>query len=153
MPQNFYWLIENEIAGMGKPYDLRKALEALKDLGIGAIVSLTESPLQEALINEFGFEYRHLPIPDFCAPDPDQIDEFVRFVNAMKRKKQAVVAHCLAGRGRTGTMLACYLVSKGHDAKEAIAEVRRVRAGAVETGIQEKAIEYYARRRKKKGRR
>ena len=45
------------------------------------------------------------------------------------------------GCGRTGTMLACYLVSKeGYSAEEAIAEVRRRRKNSIETKTQEKAV-------------
>ena len=146
MPRNFTWLIENEIAGMGRPLDLRKDLEFLHDQGIGGIVSLTETPLQQALINEFGFEYRHLPVVDFTAPSMTQIEEFIRFVGEMKRKKKGIVVHCFAGKGRTGTVLACYLVSKGRTAKEAVDEIRKLRPGSIETHSQEEAIEQYARR-------
>ena len=45
------------------------------------------------------------------------------------------------GRGRTGTMLACYLVAKeGYSAEAAIAETRRRRRGSLETRRQEKAV-------------
>jgi len=40
--------------------------------------------------------------------------------------------HCGAGLGRTGTVLACYLVSRGLTAEQAIGEVRLARPGAVE---------------------
>lgn len=47
----------------------------------------------------------------------------------------------MMGRGRTGTMLACYLVArKGYQAKEAIKETRRQRVFSVETWSQEKAV-------------
>lgn len=47
----------------------------------------------------------------------------------------------MMGRGRTGTMLACYLVAKeGYGAKEAIKETRRQRVYSVETRGQEKAV-------------
>ena len=153
MPRDFSWLIENEIAGMGRPLDLRKDLEFLQDQGIGGIVSLTETPLQQSLINEFGFEYRHLPVPDFTAPDHIQIEQFITFVRRINRKKRAVVCHCFAGRGRTGTMLACYLVSRGRAAKEAIREVRRIRPGSIETASQEEAVEHYERKIKRRRRR
>ena len=152
MSRDFSWLIPNEIGGMGRPHNLRKALEFLKDEGIGAIVSLTMAPLQESLVKEFGFEYKHIPIRDFTAPTMEQIDEFVRFTSRMKKKKKPIVVHCLAGYGRTGTMLSCYLVSQGRSPEEAIKEVRKVRPNSIETPEQEEAVRKYARwlKRKKK---
>jgi len=46
-------------------------------------------------------------------PTQAQVNEFVRFVDEMLDRGQAVLVHCRGGYGRTGTMLACYLVSRG----------------------------------------
>ncbi|KAG8509908.1 Dual specificity protein phosphatase 23 [Galemys pyrenaicus] len=60
---------------------------------------------------------------------------------------QAVGVHCALGLGRTGTMLACYLVKdRGLAAGDAIAEIRRLRPGSIETYDQEKAVfQFYQR--------
>lgn len=60
---------------------------------------------------------------------------------------QAVGVHCALGFGRTGTMLACYLVKEqGLAAGDAIAEIRRLRPGSIETYEQEKAVfQFYQR--------
>lgn len=60
---------------------------------------------------------------------------------------QAVGVHCALGFGRTGTMLACYLVKeRGLAAGDAIAEIRRLRPGSIETYEQEKAVfQFYQR--------
>ena len=55
-----------------------------------------------------------------------------------------VVVHCRAGLGRTGTMLACYLVHRDSDPRVALAEVRTRRPGSVETWAQELAVHEYA---------
>lgn len=153
MPRNFSWVIQNEIAGMARPVSVVSDLEFLKDNGIEAIVSLTELPLHKTLIEEFGFEYKHIPVADLTSPTQEQIEEFVTFVNNLISSKKKIVVHCDAGIGRTGTMLACYLVNKGRSAKSAITEVRKKRPGSIETMEQEDTIARYEERilKKRKG--
>jgi len=147
MLRNFSWVKPGILAGMARPMGSTNDLQDLKQMGVDAIVSLTESPLLLPLIEEFGFDYKHLPIEDFAPPTPAQIREFVDFVRRMQREGKAVVVHCGAGIGRTGTMLCCYLVSQGLTAAEAIQTIRSLRPGSVETTGQELAIHEYARAR------
>ncbi|MGI5819927.1 MAG: dual specificity protein phosphatase family protein [Armatimonadota bacterium] len=63
------------------------------------------------------------------------------YVDRHTREGCAVGVHCLAGLGRTGTLIACYLVTRGLSAEDAIAQVRRARPGSVQTELQEKAVE------------
>ena len=58
---------------------------------------------------------------------------------------QAVGVHCAMGRGRTGTMLACYLVAReDYSPDKAIDETRRRRPGSIETRRQEQAVRDFA---------
>jgi atypical dual specificity phosphatase len=57
-----------------------------------------------------------------------------------------VAVHCGAGLGRTGVILACWFVSKNLSVKNAIARVRRLRPGSIETESQEEAVAEFARR-------
>ena len=150
-PRSFSWVIEGRIAAMGRPASVRRDLEYLYDQGIRVIIGLTTRPLQECFLDEFGFHYHHIPMADFSPPTPEQIDEFVGSVEAARASGQRVAVHCLAGLGRTGTMIACYLVHQGHTAREAIEEIRRLRPGSVETVTQEAAIGEYERRHRSRG--
>jgi len=54
------------------------------------------------------------------------------------------VVHCLAGLGRTGTVAACLLVTRGRTAGESIAAVRAVRPGSVQSQAQADFVEAFA---------
>ncbi len=151
-PEGFSWVAPGLLAATARPADAHAALEFFREEGITSIVSLTERPFAPAAyLEEFGFDYHHIPVEDFSAPEMDQVEEFVAIVKKAKEEGGRVVVHCAAGRGRTGTMLACYFVSMGMTPEEALAKVRALRPGSVETELQEDAVREYARRVRRNG--
>lgn len=146
---NFSWLVEGNLAGSGQiggwGYDgqLERDLGILHEEGIRAIISLTEWPLESDKVEAKNMAYLHLPIPDMQPPTLRDIIEFIQFVDQCNNNKLPVVVHCSAGLGRTGTMLASYLVKKGRSTAEALAQVRKIRPGSVETSDQELAVYDY----------
>ena len=141
---NFSWLIEEKLAGMAYP-QAEEALAALKALGVRALLSLSEEPVPAEMLARFDLQAAHLPITDFSAPTMRQIEQAIALINHFLEDGLPVAIHCHAGIGRTGTILACYLVSQGATAEEAIRRVRAVRPGSVETSGQEQAIYWYER--------
>jgi atypical dual specificity phosphatase len=146
-PQGFSWVIEDDLAAMAHPGTgdaLDAALECLARKGIVLLVSLTTDPVDATTARAHGINVLHLPIDDFTAPTQQQIVQFVAEVRTTIADGGAVGVHCGAGIGRTGTMLAGYFVSDGMTADEAIAHIRELRPGSVETEAQEQAVRDYA---------
>jgi atypical dual specificity phosphatase len=146
MAWGFSFIVPERLAGMGAPRDPDAAVDWLQQQGVRNIVSLTHPVFDPDRLNAAGFGYLHLPVEDFTAPELDQIERFVQFVDEAPARG-ATVVHCTAGMGRTGTMLACYLVHQGYDPDRAIAEVRALRPGSIETSEQSAIIHRYAQAR------
>jgi len=145
--RNFSWLVDNKIAGAALS-DSADELTEFWNLGIRAIVCLVEWPVDDKLMRRMGFEYLHVKVPSFMPPTQEQIDKFIEFTKGMEEQGKPIVVCCRMGWGRTGSMLASYLVSKGFDADSAIEEVRRKRPRSVESSEQEEAVRDYASRLK-----
>lgn len=123
------------------------ALAALRRQGVALLVNLHARPHDPSRLARHGMRQLHLPVADFAAPAPDQLDRGVAAIRAAVAADQGVAVHCGAGLGRTGTLLACFLVDDGLDAPSAIARVRAARPGSVETAGQVAAVAAFARRR------
>jgi len=150
MLRNFGWLVKGKIAGAALP-DSPDSFSELWNSGVRAIVSLVEWPVDEQLIRGIGFEYLHLKIPSYMPPTQEQIDKFIDFVERMEGRDRPIVVCCRMGWGRTGSMLASYLVRKGFGSSDAIREVRKKRPRSIESAEQEAAVREYAARLKTLG--
>jgi atypical dual specificity phosphatase len=158
----FYWLVEGELAGCSRPGGdsgvrnqekdvglptLASDLAWLHEQGISAVLSLTETPLDEATLSTHGLQSLHLPVQDLTPPTPEQFLTALQFIDRQRAQGHAVAVHCLMGQGRTGSILAAYLIRNGTSPEEALRELRRICPGAVENPSQEHALAAFASRR------
>jgi atypical dual specificity phosphatase len=147
-PANYSWVDRPLLAALGRPRDAEE-LTWLRQQGIQVLISLTEDPLRRDWINEAGLMAVHVPVEDMEPPSQEQLDRCLSTIGKAHEQNIAVAVHCGAGMGRTGVVLACYFVTKGLDAQGAIAKVRRIRPGSIETDEQVDAVAAFARRQGK----
>ena len=134
------WLIDGRLAASGMPFP--EDLPGLERQGIDSVLSLTvRSPFPDGAPEPF--RHLHLPVADMTAPSRDALDRAVAFLREEILASRSVLVHCGAGLGRTGTILAAFLVSEGVQPGVAIQRVRDARPGAIETFDQEKCIYDY----------
>ncbi len=139
--EGFTWIVDGELATMplpGRNRSLTEDVEFLNHEGVRTVISLTEipPPLETTSIRQ-----THIPIADFTAPTLEQMIEFVDVATESTGRGEPVAVHCAAGLGRSGTMAAVYLVANGASADEAIARVRELRPGSIETEAQVEAVQ------------
>jgi ADP-ribosyl-[dinitrogen reductase] hydrolase len=110
-------------------------------------VSLTEAHELQALgVAGLGAEVRarhmdwlHLPIVDVSAPDAGFERRWVEAGEGLRARLRAgfdILVHCKGGLGRAGLTAAQLMVELGVPPAEAVATVRQVRPGAIETQAQ-----------------
>jgi|SRR5262245_13318824 len=145
-PFFFTWIDEPLLAASAEPGGPEQ-LAWLRAEGVDILVTLTEDPLPRTWIDGAGLMGVHVPIPDMDVPTVEQIDQVMSVIDKARSSDMGVAVHCLAGRGRTGTMLAAYFVYQGMTAEDAIRKVRDLRPGSIEVTEQEEAIRAYERTR------
>ena len=126
------------------PYpESEDAFTLLYRIGVKALLNLSEEPLPYKTPNITGMLIKHIPVADYTAPTLEQAQEAVVMISSCLDRNMPVVVHCLAGLGRTGSILACYLVSMEMPANNAISSIREWRPGSIETLEQEAVVYEY----------
>jgi atypical dual specificity phosphatase len=143
MQNLFDWIVPNRILASRFP-DTNEDLAALRNCGVRVIINLTERRHDADALRSLEMREVHLPVPDFTAPPPSTLDAAIASITAAHAQDQTVAVHCLGGLGRTGTVMAAWLVTQGLDSDAAIDRVRAARPGSIETASQEQAVRDFA---------
>jgi ADP-ribosyl-[dinitrogen reductase] hydrolase len=131
--------------------DLALDLDAVRDWGAAAVVTLLESQEMRLLrVQRLGEEvvsrkmqWFHLPIVDVSVPDARFEESWLsagKELRSLLRSGHDVLVHCRGGLGRAGTIAARLLVELGMDPRRAIDSVRTARPGTIETRAQEEFV-------------
>lgn len=145
-PLGFAWLEPGRIAGAPLPgavNDIHHDLAALKRMGITMLITLTERDLPGGVLERHGLTNLHLPIYDHEVPTLAQIQMLLKRMEGLVQRGEVLAVHCLAGRGRTGVVLAAWWVRAGLTAQEALRRVRLIDARYVQNAEQEAFLQSY----------
>lgn len=139
-PTNFKWLIPGLLGGTPRPgifKDIYRDFQGLQRVKTKLLVTLTEEWKPDAAhMAEYSIDSLYAPITDLEPPTLNQALEICRVAHGYTSKGSAVVFHCHAGKGRTGTLLACMLIYAGLSWQEALDQTRKRNSRWIETQSQ-----------------
>lgn len=135
---NSYWVVPGRfLAGEYPGVTLRRPtlenMHALLDAGVTHFIDLTErgvnQPYTYDLVREarrrgvvVGYE-RHAIVDMETPTSPDQMVRILDSIDSAMDAGRTVYVHCLAGVGRTGTTVGCWLVRHGWSGEAALAQI------------------------------
>jgi hypothetical protein len=145
-----YWVVPGKLMagyypGATSRQEAEKKLRSLLEVGVGCVVNLVEEDEQgyndrrlhpyQLLLSELAAEWRvdvtyvRMPIRDVDIPSAATMRIILDLIDAALARSRMTYVHCWGGRGRTGTVVGCYLarhgMAVGEDALEQIAYLRR----------------------------
>ncbi|KAL0337334.1 UNVERIFIED_CONTAM: putative dual specificity protein phosphatase DSP8 [Sesamum calycinum] len=129
-----------------------KDVPRLKQLGVGGVITLNEpyeTLVPTSLYYAHGIDHLEIPTRDYLfAPSFVDINRAVNFIHRNASIGQTTYVHCKAGRGRSTTIVLCYLVEYKHMSPAAALEyVRSRRPRVLLAPSQWKAVQEYQQQR------
>ena len=145
---DMHWIIPNKVIAMRDPREKisehsgeidKKYIQELRRQSINVIVRFNKLdfeenakkgiPYDQSDVELEGFYHDDIPFKDCGIPTDTQVSQFLELISDPEVK---AAVHCHAGLGRTGTMIACYLMSNhGFTSRQAVAWLNMSRRGSV----------------------
>ncbi len=133
---DLFWLVPGRLAGRAGPDRLPWKLDALREAGVGAVLSVNDGRACEpGDFAALGLPYACIPMtphaPPWTGDDRKCLSALplaYAFIEARAAEDRATMVHCSSGKDRTGMLLAYYLIrARSLTVDAAMREVRRVR--------------------------
>ena len=140
-PNGFHWIVPGKLAGTAEPglsHSIDYDLDLLARIGVTHLISLTEKDLDQEALGRHGLQNIHLPVFDRETPSIAQTYMLLRRMQKLLDEGKVVAVHCKAGIGRTGTVLAAWMIREGGlSTSSAIERLRLINKSYVQTEMQE----------------
>lgn len=139
-PSGFRWIVPGVLAGCPQPgvvapvdYDLM----LLERAGITHLITLTEEDMDQGALQRFGLRNTHLSVFDRKAPSTSQTHMLLVRMQRLIDAGEVLAVHCKAGLGRTGLVLAAWMIRDGGlSAESALERLRKIHPGYVQSDEQ-----------------
>ncbi len=130
-----------------------ESLKILKEKGINTIINLRGTSdatrAEEIQAKALGMKFYNLEFPPLSKPDFSQIDRALELIN--DPANQPVFVHCKHGEDRTGTVIACYRMTRENWTDEqAITEAKIYGMSFVQISMKRFIRKFYEQRIKNK---
>lgn len=134
-----YWVIQGKFLAGRHPvkrlFSHMNHLQSLLDTGIGVFIDLSDgldysddlASLDNSALDEAP-QYLRFPITDFHVPEKEFMVSILDAIDLAIQSGKKVYLHCLAGHGRTGTVVGCYLARHGITGTAALERIRQLRS-------------------------
>ncbi|VAW69562.1 hypothetical protein MNBD_GAMMA09-2519 [hydrothermal vent metagenome] len=146
-PRGFLWLLKGQLAGTPLPgvfFETDYDLKALQRVGVTQLLSTTQRKVDTDLAEKYHISVKAFPIKDMGVPTLDEAVTICQYIEDKITQGEVVAVHCRAGLGRTGTVLALYLIWKNNDALSALETVRNIEPRWVQSEQQVKFLDDFS---------
>ena len=147
-PDRAYWVVPGTLMAGAYPgsKDTAEALVRVKtllDCGIRHVINLMEArevdhtgeafvPYEEVFTglaqeHSTSVTFTRFPIRDLDVPAPETMVSILDEIDRSIAAGRSVYVHCWGGRGRTGTVVGCYLVRYGLEGEKALKRIMELR--------------------------
>jgi len=149
--RNSYWVIPGKLLAGEYPDELeehatRQKVTRMLQLGITVFIDLTNPgdipipyhPILREEADDLGMEVTIIEhqIADYGIPEPLTMAKILDEIDSAMNAEKTVYVHCLAGLGRTGTVVGCYLVRHGAEGDEALQKLVDLRKNTLTATLQ-----------------